>query len=146
MRPRSTALILLVLALALGATACGGDDGDNDAAGEPATTAAETATGTGTEDDGGGAGTKLELAADPSGALAYDKTSLEAQAGKVEIDFTNDSSIPHNVTIEGEDAATETITGGSDSLELDLPAGTYTYFCSVPGHRAGGMEGTLTVN
>ena len=65
------------------------------------------------------------------------------------IDFANDSSVPHNVTLDGpgvEDAATETITGGSSTLTLDLQPGKYTFYCSVDGHRGAGMEGTLTVS
>jgi plastocyanin len=91
----------------------------------------------------------LDLAADPGGAFAFDKTSLEAPVGNVTIDFTNDASIPHNVTVEGngvEDEATDTITQSTATLELtDLQPGTYTFYCSVDGHRDGGMEGTLTI-
>jgi plastocyanin len=35
--------------------------------------------------------------------------------------------------------------GDSQSQNIDLKAGTYTFYCSIPGHRAMGMEGTLTV-
>jgi plastocyanin len=89
----------------------------------------------------------LALAADPSGALAYDKKSAAVLAGQVTIDFTNDSAVPHNVTIvEGsrEIGAGKTISDAKDSLKVQLPAGEYTFFCSVPGHRQAGMEGTLT--
>jgi uncharacterized cupredoxin-like copper-binding protein len=40
---------------------------------------------------------------------------------------------------------TKTITGGQTSVSVDLTPGTYTFFCSVPGHEQAGMKGTLTV-
>ena len=63
------------------------------------------------------------------------------------IDFTNMSSLPHDVRIEGNGASggTDQITNSSTSATVDLEPGTYTFFCSVDGHRAAGMEGTLTV-
>ncbi|HET7454402.1 MAG TPA: plastocyanin/azurin family copper-binding protein [Solirubrobacterales bacterium] len=91
--------------------------------------------------------TTLKLAADPA-ALAFDKESLEAKAGKVTIDFDNPSAIPHNVVIEEngkELAGFEPIAEGEKSETAELKAGTYTFYCSVPGHREAGMEGTLTV-
>jgi plastocyanin len=91
--------------------------------------------------------TTLQLAADPT-ALAFDKDSLTAKAGAVTIDFDNPSPIPHNVVIEEDGkelAGFEPITEGEKSETADLEAGTYTYYCSVPGHREAGMEGELTV-
>jgi plastocyanin len=128
---------LLLVALTLGLAACGGDD--EESATTPAPTAGETA--------GGGGASTLELAT-PSG-VEYDKTSLEAAAGEVTIDYTNDSGLQHNVTLEGGGAdgeATETITEGNTSLTVDLEAGEYTFYCSVDGHRDAGMEGTLVVD
>jgi plastocyanin len=128
--------VILLSALALGLTACGNNN-------EAATTGGGTATG-----GGGGGGQTLQLAADPGGALKFDQSSLEANAGKVTIDFTNDSSLPHNVTVDGpgvEDEGTDTVTGSSTSVTLDLQPGEYTFYCSVDGHRAAGMEGKLVV-
>jgi plastocyanin len=92
-------------------------------------------------------GVALTLAADPGGDLAFGQTSLEAAAGTVTITFTNESGVPHNVAIEGNgvDEVSETIMEGSTELTVDLEPGEYTFYCGVGGHRAGGMEGTLTV-
>jgi plastocyanin len=90
----------------------------------------------------------VKISADPSGALKYEQTDVSASAGSITIDFTNMSSLPHDVTIEGNGAsgATDQITNSTTSTTVDLEPGTYTFFCSVDGHRAAGMEGTLTVN
>jgi plastocyanin len=61
------------------------------------------------------------------------------------------SPVGHNITIQqGTNGAvlgsTPTFQGGTKSVNLTLKAGKYTFFCSVPGHRAGGMVGTLTVS
>ncbi len=100
---------------------------------------------------GGAAAGGVAVAADPSGALKFTKTSLSAKAGKVTIAFANHAPEPHNLTIQqGTNGhivgATPTFAGGSRTLAVNLKPGTYTFFCSVPGHRAGGMVGTLTVS
>jgi plastocyanin len=97
-----------------------------------------------------GAAQVLKLSADPGGQLAYNTTTLSAKPGKVTIEFTNTSPLPHNVTLQTPGAgatlgATPTFSGGAKSLTLNLKAGTYAFFCSVPGHRQAGMQGTLTV-
>lgn len=140
-----TKLAALLAALALaafGVAACGGDDDESE------TTAAET-TATTTAAGGGGGGGTVAFEADPNGGLAYTETEVTAPAGDDTIDFTNDSSTPHDVTIEDEGgsqiAQTDTIMGDSTSATATLEAGTYTFYCSVDGHRDAGMEGTLTV-
>jgi plastocyanin len=98
--------------------------------------------------EAGGAGGTVKLAASESD-LAFDTTELTSKPGKVTIDFDNPSAIPHNVEVEDEGGevlgGTETISSGEESATVELAAGTYTFFCSVPGHREAGMEGTLTV-
>jgi uncharacterized cupredoxin-like copper-binding protein len=60
------------------------------------------------------------------------------------------SPLAHNVTVESSSGsvlgATPTFQGGTKTLTLGLKAGTYKFYCTVPGHRMAGMEGTLTVN
>jgi len=116
----------------------------------PATTPASTATTTSTSTSTSApASSSLSLEANREGQLAYNTKSLSAKAGNVSIDFTNMSPLSHNMTIESSAGkiigATPTFQGASKTLTLDLKAGTYKFFCSVPGHRMAGMEGTLTV-
>jgi plastocyanin len=95
------------------------------------------------------ASTSLTLAANPEGQLSYNTKQLSAKTGKVTITMTNMAPEEHNVTVaQGSTVlgATPTFQGGSKTLTLNLKPGTYTFYCSVPGHRQGGMEGTLTVS
>jgi plastocyanin len=93
--------------------------------------------------------TTLALAANPQGQLSYDTTKLAAKAGKVTIEMANASPVEHNVTLaQGTKVlgATPTFTGGKKGFTVTLAPGTYTFYCSVPGHRQAGMEGVLTVS
>lgn len=114
---------------------------------------AESAAG-GTSQAGGGeagAGT----AAIPPGALVFKAdTALQfveapatAKAGEVTIALENSAGLIHNVTFEGlnGDKPVVEISKGIKVDKVDLQPGTVTYYCSIPGHRQGGMEGTLTV-
>jgi plastocyanin len=97
----------------------------------------------------GGAVSALQLAANPGGQLSYNTKALSAKAGTVTITMANMSPLEHNVTVaQGSTVlgATPTFKGGSRTLTLDLKPGTYTFYCSVPGHRQAGMEGTLSVS
>jgi plastocyanin len=136
MTRRALPLLLVLAASVLALSACGGGSSSS------STTPASTGSG-----GGGGGGSTVQISADPSGALKYEQTDVSATAGSITIDFTNMSSLPHDVTIEGNGASgqTDTITNSSTSTTIDLDPGTYTFFCSVDGHRAAGMEGTLTV-
>lgn len=145
---------LLALALAsVALVACGGGSDDSGSSATEATSGGETtsggASGGSKEEGGGGGGASLEFEADPEGALAYTTTEATAKAGTVTVDFNNPQGLTHDVAIEsssGEEAGkTELIAEGSDSTTVNLKPGTYTFYCTVPGHREAGMEGTLTV-
>ena len=148
-------LTILIAALALatlGLAACGGDDDSSDTSETTAmtseTTTSDTSEQTTTETTGGAGGT-VSFQADPGGALAYTETEATAKAGENTIEFDNPASIPHDVVIEDEGgneiAKTEVITSSSTSTTANLEKGSYTFYCSIPGHREAGMEGTLTV-
>lgn len=62
--------------------------------------------------------------------------------------LVNTSGIPHNVVFEGFEGdrpLVEVQADGVDIQAVEVPAGTYTYYCSVAGHRQAGMEGEIAV-
>jgi plastocyanin len=147
-----------LLALAAAVVALGGcgssketsSSASTPAASTPATTSATTPTSsTATSTSQAPASGSLSLAANPEGQLKYNTSTLTAKAGKVSIDFTNMSPLEHNVTLESSShavvGATPTFKGESKTLTVTLKPGTYKFYCSVPGHRMAGMEGTLVV-
>jgi plastocyanin len=90
----------------------------------------------------------LQLTADPTGQLAYDKKHAAVKAGNLAIRFVNKSSVPHNVTIAKAArvvASTKTINRATTTSTANLSPGDYVFFCSVDAHRQAGMQGTLTV-
>jgi plastocyanin len=146
---RALTLISLVCALAIPVAGCGGDDDDDGGSGGgSAGTQTKESSGGGASSGGGGAAQTLKLVADPGGALKFDKSSLSAKAGKVTIALDNPSSLPHAVEIEGNGVEESSSTIGMDEttkVSATVKAGTYEYYCPVDGHKAAGMEGTLTV-
>lgn len=145
---KSAALFALLLA-ALALVACGGGSDTTSDETAPAPETTKEAEGE-KEAEGGTAGAAtVDFEADPSGNLAYTTDEATSKAGKVTVNFTNQSAVPHDVALEDEAgemiAETEVLAEGSDSATADLKPGKYTFFCTVPGHRQAGMEGTLTV-
>ncbi len=94
-----------------------------------------------------GPGGTVKLSADPT-QIAYTTKSLSSKSGKVTIDFTNPSQLQHDVAIaqgSKQIAVSKLISQGSTSVSADLAPGSYVFYCTVPGHRQAGMQGTLTV-
>ena len=135
-KPALLSLALVAVAL----VACGDDGGsaattkppaDSSAPGEPST---------------------VELESDPDGEPAYttDKFTTEAENGLIVVNFSNFIPETHDVVLEGAGGKivgrTARISDGRDSETISgVKPGTYTFYCSVPGHREAGMEGTLVV-
>lgn len=137
---------LSILALgAFGLAACG-DDEEEAAAPPPAPPAEEKAPGGG---ERGGKAETVSVAAEPDGSLAFVEKDLSTPAGEVTFEFDNPAQLVHDFCIEDQDgnevACTEQIADADDALTVDLAPGKYEFYCSVAGHREGGMEGPLTV-
>jgi plastocyanin len=139
---RASAVVAVAALAVLGLAACGGGDDNNDntsAATAPATTAAA----------GGGGGSTVDISTPSGSDLAFDQKDVSAKAGSVTIDFDNKQALQHDVKVEDssgqEQGGTDLVSSGTATATVDLQPGTYTFFCSVPGHREAGMEGTLTV-
>jgi plastocyanin len=145
---RAFSLIALLCVLAIPVAGCGGDDDDSSSSSGSGGSTETSSNSGGGASSGGGGGETLKLAADPDGALKFDKTSLTAKAGKVTVVMTNDSSIPHAVEVEGNgvEVETKTVTGDTAQVSAELKPGKYEFYCPVDGHKAAGMKGTLTVN
>ncbi|QYG94069.1 hypothetical protein HC251_17575 [Iamia sp. SCSIO 61187] len=68
-----------------------------------------------------------------------------AEGGSLTV--TNEGTAAHDLTVEDQDLATPALDAGGEA-ELDVSAlapGSYTLFCSIPGHRESGMETDLTI-
>jgi plastocyanin len=140
---KATALLVLILA-SVALVACGGSSNSTSSS-TTESTSSEAAGGSGS-----GGGETIDVEADPGGQLAYTTKSLSAKAGNVTIDFKNPQALTHDVAIEDssgkEVGKTELIAEGETTASIEnLKPGTYTFFCTVPGHREAGMEGTMTV-
>jgi len=90
----------------------------------------------------------LEIDADSTGQLKFLASSASAKPGKVTVRMKNASSTPHDIGVKGgglNQVGAVVTGGGLSTVSVSLKPGTYTFFCSVDGHEAAGMKGTLTV-
>jgi plastocyanin len=142
---RTLALTAVAALSVLGLAACGGggDDNETTAAGTPANTATTGGGG------GGGGGSTISISTPSGSDLAFDQKNVTAKAGSDTISFDNKQALQHDVKVEDssgqEIGGTDLVSSGTATATVNLQPGTYTFFCSVPGHREAGMEGTLTV-
>lgn len=123
-----TSTIIAGVALLLAACGGGGDEvsGDGDDGATPAASAS------------------IEVEA---GDLYYEPESLAASAGEIEFTLVNVGAVEHDLVIEeaGDGVVALAAPGETATGTIELEAGTYTFYCSIPGHRAS-MEGTLEVS
>ena len=130
---------VLVLAVFGG---CGGDDESTPPAAKPSATP--------------GATLRVVAPNAGGGSFRYAEKRLTASAGSVEVVLVNQDVHQHDVKLQtgveccyeaGADdvGGTDVIAKGMTSAVVDLEAGEYVFFCSVPGHAEDGMHGRLTV-
>lgn len=80
--------------------------------------------------------------------LEFSEAPTQVPAGQVTFELVNQAGLPHNVTVEGvngDDPIVEVTGNEAATGTVELLPGSYTYYCSVPGHRQAGMVGTFTV-
>jgi plastocyanin len=128
---------LIVLALAAAVAGCGGSSGSS-AAGSASSAVSSVA---------GSHVVEIDVA---QSGFRYVKSTATAQSGPVVIRSMNPQSVGHDISLKGNgvDLHGDVVANGDTSTIViaDLKPGTYTYYCSVPGHEAAGMKGTLTVS
>jgi plastocyanin len=101
---------------------------------------------------GGGGGN-----AQPAGSIQvtmtefkFDPSTITHASGNIVFWLVNSGTTQHDLAIRDSSktiAQSELVSAG-DTFEFavnGIAAGTYTFFCTQPGHEASGMKGTLTV-
>jgi plastocyanin len=90
-------------------------------------------------------GGTLQIDADPTGQLAFVTNTATGGPGQITVKMTNKSGTPHDIVIDGKGKGEIVKDGGVSQFQASFTAGSYTFYCSVPGHRQAGMQGKLTV-
>lgn len=121
-------LFATIVALSLLLVACGGQEESDDGAAAPVD------------------GNSMEVVG--TDGLSFEPEQVTVTAGEVSVELTAEPAVEHNIVIEGvagEEPVVEAPAGQTATGAVSLEAGSYTFYCSVPGHREAGMEGTVEV-
>src|SRR5436190_19632988 len=148
-----TVLVAAAIAVAV-ASGCGSSSGSTSSPSVPSvggiSAALSSAASSATSAVSSGAGGHVVEIDVASSGLSFVKSTATASAGPVVIRSKNPQSLGHDIAIRGNgvDEKGDIVSDGGVSMITiaDLKPGTYTFYCSVPGHEAAGMKGTLTVS
>jgi uncharacterized cupredoxin-like copper-binding protein len=77
--------------------------------------------------------------------MTYEPDAIAVEAGTVELVLHNDGSVRHDLSIGHEPFIIEAGPGQTATGQVTLEPGRYELYCSLPGHREGGMTGVLEV-
>lgn len=141
--------LLVVVVFSLAACGGGDDDGGGGDTGGGGTTGWTGSTGsTGTTGSSGPTGAPSgETLAITATEFAFDPSAVSATADTdVTISLTDAGTIEHDLTLDEASVKVAVKPGETMTGTVNLPAGAYAFYCSVPGHREAGMEGTLTLS
>jgi plastocyanin len=99
----------------------------------------------GTAKESGGV---IDIPVNKAGGLLFQFKDATGTPGQVTLETKNPEPIGHNIAIEGNGLNQKGPVvqgGGTSKIQVSLKPGSYTFYCSVPGHREAGMQGKLTV-
>ncbi|HZP30567.1 MAG TPA: plastocyanin/azurin family copper-binding protein [Acidimicrobiia bacterium] len=106
----------------------------------------ETGGGGGYQPPAGAPVATLSVTAEP--ALKFDATDYTVKAGVVQVNYV-DGGGTHTLNFDTSDPNLQKfeldVPGGPKTGKVDLKPGKYTIYCNIPGHRAAGMQATITV-
>ncbi|MFN8592083.1 MAG: cupredoxin domain-containing protein [Thermomicrobiales bacterium] len=78
--------------------------------------------------------------------IAFEPKALTIPANTdVKVSLPNQGAAAHNFSIDELGISVDLAPGATEEVTINAPAGTYQYYCNVPGHKEAGMVGTLTV-
>ena len=133
MPPRLAPSVIVVAVLALAACSGGADT-------TPATPSSSQ--------DGSTAEVPVDVDLGATDDLHFSRRDVATSAGQVTIRLSCGPAVPHNLVIEGVEADEPVVECDPDEVatgSVELEPGDYTFYCSIPGHRAT-MEGRLAVS
>jgi len=138
---RGAAVVAVGLALL---TACGGGSSGS----ASSTTSAASSSSSSAASSGSSTEAQAITATEKDFSISLDKDALTA--GSYAIKVVNNGNSTHDLAVEkdGKTMATSDKIGPGESttLNVDLAAGDYTFYCSIDGHRAMGMEISVKVS
>ena len=100
---------------------------------------------------GGGGGTTKTAVGGKIDVNAYDSprfdvNTIKASPGPLTVTLHEKGSQNHTFTISGHDLNLKVDSGHTTATgTVNLPAGTYNFECTIPGHAAQGMRGKIVV-